>query len=162
MRLFSVDQASLISGWAIFENGNYANSGVIKKDKSTPIIRRVPQMANDICKKIEESNVDAVVIEGIQNQGSMKTTLDLARLQGGIMMWCEVNQKPLYILLPTEWRSALNYQQGPKVKREMLKEQSLNFVKSELGLNIDSEDENEACAINAAAHRIYGWDDDEI
>ena len=112
MRVISLDQASLISGWCIFEDGAYIDSGVITKNKKIPIIQRVPQMAEAICQKIEDSNVDVVIIEGIQNQGSIKTTLDLARLQGGIMMWCETNQKTLHILPPSEWRAALKFKLG--------------------------------------------------
>lgn len=168
MRIISFDQASLVTGWAIFDNGVYINSGVITKDKKIPIIQRVPQMAEAICKKIEKTNVDMVIIEGIQNQGSIKTTLDLARLQGGIMMWCEINKKPLHILSPSEWRSALKFKLGAKTKRDELKAQAKNYVSEyyELDINID---EAEAICINAAAQKIFDLpkivlvdDEDEI
>ena len=159
MRVISLDQASLISGWSIFENGNYVDSGVITKDKKIPIIRRVPQMAKAICDKIQMSNVDEVVIEGIQNQGSIKTTLDLARLQGGIMMWCEINKKPLHILSPSEWRSALKFQLGAKTKRDELKIQAEDYVSEHYKLDINT-DEAEAICINAAAHKIFDFDDE--
>ena len=159
MRIISFDQASLISGWALFENDIYIDSGVITKNKNIPIIQRVPQMAQAICEKIKASNVDMVVIEGIQNQGSIKTTLDLARLQGGIMMWCEVKQKPLHILSPSEWRSALKFKLGSKVKREELKTQAENYVSEHYGININT-DEAEAICINAAAQKIFDADND--
>lgn len=159
MRVIAFDQASLISGWSIFENGTYVNSGVITKDKKIPIIQRVPQMAEAICKKIEESNIDVVIIEGIQNQGSIKTTLDLARLQGGIMMWCEINQKPLHVLSPSEWRSALKFKLGAKTKRDELKVQAENYVSEHYKLDINT-DEAEAICINAGAHKIFDFDDE--
>ncbi len=154
MRVISLDQASLISGYCIFENGTYVESGIITKSQKIPIETRVPQMADAICKKIEESNIDCVIMEGIQNQGSIKTTLDLARLQGGIMMWCEVNQKPLHVLLPSEWRSVLKFQMGAKVKRDVLKAQAADYIKEHYNLNINI-DEAEAICINEAAHKIY-------
>lgn len=159
MRVISLDQASLTSGWAVFENGTYVDSGVITKDKKIPIIQRVPQMAKAICEKIKESNVDVVIIEGIQNQGSIKTTLDLARLQGGIMMWCEVNQKSLHILSPSEWRSALKFKLGAKTKRDELKVQAENYVSEHYKLDINT-DEAESICINVAAHKIFDLNDD--
>ena len=159
MRIISFDQASLISGWAIFENEVYIDSGVITKDKKTPIIQRVPQMAKAICEKIEASNVDVVVIEGIQNQGSIKTTLDLARLQGGIMMWCEINQKPLHILMPSEWRSILKFKLGARVKRDELKAQAESYVSKNYGIDINT-DEAESICINIAAHKTFDFDDE--
>jgi Holliday junction resolvasome RuvABC endonuclease subunit len=159
MKIISLDQASLISGWCIFEDGVYIDSGIITKNKKIPIIQRVPQMAQAICEKIETSNADVVVIEGIQNQGSIKTTLDLARLQGGIMMWCEINHKPLYILSPSEWRSALKFKLGAKTKRDELKVQAENYVSEHYNLDINT-DESEAICINVAAQKIFDLDDD--
>lgn len=159
MKVISLDQASLVSGWCVFEDGDYVDSGVITKDRKIPIIQRVPQMAEAICKKIEEFNADAVIIEGIQNQGSIKTTLDLARLQGGIMMWCEVNQKPLHILPPSEWRAALKFKLGAKTKRDALKAQAENYVSEHYKLDI-STDEAESICINVAAHKIFDFDDE--
>lgn len=162
MRMLSMDQSTRVTGWSVFEDGQYVKSGVIDLHKNTDTDERSKQMAVEICKIIEDNKPQHVIIEEVQQQSNVATVIKLARIQGVAIGFCAAHDIDIHILTPTRWRSALGYQQGPKVKREMLKEQSLNFVKSELGLNIDSEDENEACAINAAAHRIYGWDDDEI
>jgi Holliday junction resolvasome RuvABC endonuclease subunit len=154
MRLIAWDQASITSGYSVFEDGKYVDSGIIVKDKKIPIVERIPKMAEAICMKIKEHSPDIVVIEGIQNQGSIKTTLDLARLQGGIMMWCDIKKIPLHILMPSEWRSALKYQQGKFVKREELKQQSLDYIKKHFELE-KSEDEAEAICIGAVACNLY-------
>jgi Holliday junction resolvasome RuvABC endonuclease subunit len=161
MRIISFDQASITAGWSLFDENGYIDSGIIKKDKNIPINQRVPQMAEAICEKIKLSNADMVIIEGIQNQGSIKTTLDLARLQGGIMMWCEVKQKPLHIVSPSEWRAALKFKLGSKVKREELKIQAENYVLKHYGLSINT-DEAEAVCINAAAQKMFVLDDNDI
>ena len=97
MKIFSVDQASVITGWALFDDGKYIDSGVIKKSKDIPIADRVPAMALAICAKIKEVQPDVVVIEDIQNQNSVKTVVDLARLQGGIIMYCANKHIPIKI-----------------------------------------------------------------
>ena len=159
MRVIAFDQASINAGWSLFDENGYVDSGVITKNKTIPIDKRVPQMAEAICGKIKELKADAVCIEGIQTQSNQRTVIDLARLQGGIMMYCEIKHIPIYILSPSEWRKILEYQQGPKVKREVLKQQSLDFVKNKFKLEL-IEDEAEAVCINEAAHRIYGFDDE--
>ena len=153
MRLFSADQATITSGWALFDDGQYIDSGVITKNKSMPIAERVPAMALSICAKIKEVQPDAVVIEDIQNQNSVKTVVDLARLQGGIIMYCANKGIPIKIYHPSAWRSVLQFTQGSKTKRDDLKKQATTYVK-ELGFDIASEDESEAICINLAAQQM--------
>lgn len=154
MRLIAFDQASVNAGYSIFEDGNYIESGIITKSNSIPIIDRVPLMAAAICAKIKESGADVAVIEGIQTQSNQKTVIDLARLQGGIMMWCSIKKTPLKILMPTEWRKILKYKMGPKVPRSELKQQSMEYVKEHFGLENISEDRAEAICIGAAASTL--------
>lgn len=153
MILFSADQATITSGYSIFDDGKYIESGVIKKSKDIPIADRVPAMALAICKKIKEVQPDIVIIEDIQNQSSVKTVIDLARLQGGIIMYCASKGIPVEIYHPSQWRKTLGFTQGTKTKRDALKEQAEEYVK-ELGFKIESQDECEAICINLAAQKM--------
>ncbi len=153
MKILSFDQASVIAGWALFDDGQYIDSGVIKKSKDMPIADRVPAMALAICKKIKELQPNVVIIEDIQNQNSVKTVVDLARLQGGIIMYCVSKGIQIEIYHPSTWRKALGFTQGSKTKRDALKEQATEYVKS-LGFKIESEDESEAVCINLAAQKM--------
>lgn len=153
MKILSFDQASVIAGYALFDDNEYVDSGVIKKSKDIPIAERVPAMALAICKKIKEVEPDYVIIEDIQNQNSVKTVVDLARLQGGIIMYCASKGIPIKIYHPSTWRSALQFTQGSKTKRDALKEQATEYVKG-LGFQITSEDESEAICINLAAQKM--------
>lgn len=153
MRLISFDQASVITGYALFDDGQYIDSGVIKKGKDMPISDRVPAMALAICAKIKEVKPDVVIIEDIQNQNSVKTVVDLARLQGGIIMYCANKHIPIKIYHPSTWRKALQFVQGTKTKRDDLKKQAVEYVKG-LGFDIKSEDESEAVCINLAAQKM--------
>lgn len=153
MKILSFDQASVIAGYALFDGETYVESGVIKKSKDIPIADRVPAMALSICKKIKEVQPDVVIIEDIQNQNSVKTVVDLARLQGGIIMYCVSKGIPIKIYHPSTWRSALQFTQGSKTKRDALKEQATEYVKG-LGFKITSEDESEAICINLAAQKM--------
>ena len=161
MKVLAFDQSTRVTGWSVFDDGQYVTSGVIDLHKNTDTEERSKQMAVEICKVIKKNKPDTTIIEEVQQQSNVATVIKLARIQGVAIGFCAAHNIELHILTPTRWRSALNYKQGPKVKREDLKQQSLDFVKTELKLDIESEDENEACAINEAAHRIFGWSSED-
>ena len=58
------------------------------------------------------------------------------------------------VYCPMQWRKALGYRQGGKVKRAELKQQSADYVKEHFGFDNFSEDRNEAICIGVAAHKI--------
>ena len=162
MRILAFDQSTRVTGFSVFEDGQYVKSGVIDLHKIKDTDERSKQMGLSICEIIENNQPNEIVIEEVAMQSNPDTLKKLARIQGMAIGFATAHNIPTHILEPTKWRSSLKFVQGPKVKREQLKEQSMNFVKNVLGLNIESEDETEAIAINEAAHRVYGWEDDEI
>lgn len=158
MRILAFDQSTRVTGYSIFDDGKYVKSGVIDLHKIKETDERSKQMSVEICKIIENNKPDVTIIEEVQQQSNTATVIKLARIQGVAIGFCAAHNIDLHILRPTEWRSALGYQQGPKVKREALKQQSLDFVKKNFGLEL-IEDEAEAVCINEAAHRIYEFDE---
>lgn len=161
MLIMSMDQSTRKSGWSVFEDGKYVCSGVVDKSKSElDTDERSFEMAKDLWKIIKKYKPQELVIENVQKQSSVSTVITLARLQGMIIGYAEAHGVKTHILLPSQWRKALSYSQGPKVKRAELKKQSLEYVKKNYGFE-KCEDENEAIALNAAAHKIYNFTDEE-
>ena len=157
MRVVSFDQSTRCSGYAVFEDGKYVASGVIDMNKSElETDKRSFEMAKEIWKVIKKYNPQELIIENVQQQSNPSTVIVLARLAGMIIGYAEAHNIHVHILLPSQWRKALNYSQGAKVKRQELKQQSINYVKNNFGLDL-SEDECEALCINEAAHKIYKW-----
>ena len=155
MNILSFDQSTRLTGWAYFEDGKYVDSGVIDKHQITKMDERIRQMGLAICHKIKELKPDMVVIENIQQQGNVKTVIDLARLQGCVILYCASKNIPLNVLHPTEWRRALQYHQGRGVAREELKQQSLDYISEHLGVTDFSEDRCEAICIGFASYQIF-------
>ena len=159
MKILSMDQSTRVTGFAVFEDGQYIKSGVIDLHKIKNTDERSKQMGLEICKLIEEYKPNEIIIEEVAMQSNASTLKKLARIQGMIIGFATAHNIPTHILEPSKWRSVLCYKQGPKVTREELKEQSFNFVKNKFKLEL-IEDEAEAVCINEAAHRIYGFDDE--
>ncbi len=155
MKVLSMDQSTRVSGYCLFQDGKYIESGVIDMSKSelnTP--ERSFEMAKALWEVIKKHQPDHLIIEDTQQQNNVKTVIILSRLQGMIIGYAEAHNVKVHILLPSAWRKALKYTQGPKIKRQELKQQSIDYVKKIFGLVL-SEDECEAVCINEAAHKIY-------
>ena len=161
MKVLAFDQSSRCSGYAFFENGEYVESGVIDMSKSKlGTYERSFEMARELWKVIKKYKPEHLIIEDTQQQSNIKTVI-LARLQGIIIGYAEAHGVKVHILLPSQWRSALSYSQGPKIKRAELKQQSIDYVKEIFGLDV-SDDEAEAIAECVAAHKIYNFANEEV
>lgn len=157
MRVLSFDQSTRVSGWSYFEHGQYVTSGVIDLSKSKlETDKRSFEMAKELWKIIKKYKPEHLILENVQQQSSVNTVIILARLAGMIIGYAEAHNIQTHILLPSQWRKMLGYSQGAKVKRQELKQQSIDYVKKHLKLDL-SEDECEAICINEAAHKIFGF-----
>lgn len=162
MKVLTFDQSTRVSGYSYFEEGKYVCSGLVDLSKSTlSTYDRSFKMAKALWKIIKKYNPDCLVIEDTQQQNNVQTVITLARLQGMVIGYAEAHGIGVHILLPTKWRGVLGYAQGPKVKRGMLKQQSIDRVKNNYGLDLP-EDECEAININEAAHKIFKFVEDDI
>ena len=160
MRVLAFDQSTKVTGWSLFIDSKYINSGVIDLGKNKNTEERSKQMAVEICNVITESKPDVTIIEEVAMQSNAQTLKLLARIQGVAIGFCAAHNIPLHILEPSKWRSALDFKQGRAVKREELKVQSFDYVRENYGFDDFTEDRCEAVCINAAAHKIFDLDDE--
>ena len=154
MKVMSFDQSTRVSGWSLFQDGDYLCSGIVDMNTSKlNTSERSFEMAKELWKILKKYKPDHLVIEDTQQQNNVKTVITLARLQGMIIGYAEAHKIKVHILLPSQWRAALSYTQGPKVKRAELKKQSAEYVKNKYGFDLP-EDENEAICEGLAAYKI--------
>lgn len=162
-KILSFDQSTKLSAFSWWINGQYIESGYIDLHKNTDTPDRVRKMGIELCNTIDKYKPDIVVIEEVAQQNNAQTLKLLARIQGIIIGFCAAHDIDTYIVEPTKWRSQLGFKLGPKVKRETLKSQAIQYVKDTYGLEL-GEDECEAICIGDASHKIYefGIDADGI
>lgn len=159
MKVLSLDQSTRCTGYSYFEDEEYTESGVIDLSKSKlKTEERSFEMAKEIWKVIKKYKPQFVILEGVQQQSNPSTMVILARLSGMIIGYAEAHNVKTYILLPSQWRKQLGYSQGAKVKRQELKQQSIDYIKNMLGKELP-EDESEAVALGVAAHKIFDFYD---
>jgi len=155
MKILAFDQSSNLSGFCLLDDDKLISSGVIDKHKIKDSDVRIAEMNVTICEKISELQPECVVIENVQSQGSVATVILLARLQGMILGYCYANGIRAEILSPATWRAKLSFTQGPKVKRDELKQQAINYVADHLGIKDANVDEAEAMCIAIAASHFF-------
>lgn len=158
MVVVSMDQSTRVSGYAVFQDGDYVHSGLVDMSKSKlETDERSFEMAKALWKVLKKYKPEHLIIEETQQQSNVKTVITLARLQGMIIGYADAHGIKVHILQPSKWRAALGYRQGSKIKRAELKQQSLDYVKENLGLDLP-EDQAEAVCEGIAAHKIFGFE----
>lgn len=153
-RILSLDQASVKSGFAVFDGSDLLKWGLLAANKDDESGKRIIEMADKIEELVAKYNPDEVIFEGIQKQQSVQVVIVLARLQGCIIDICRKYHISYSIYQPTTWRSNLQFQQG-SAKRSELKRQAVEYVKNAYGLSI-GEDVCEAICIGLSHLRQIG------
>ena len=69
MRILALDQASRISGWAIFEDENLITYGKIDLSKYDDIGTRLHLLREGVRDLIEDEHIDKIILEDIYMDG---------------------------------------------------------------------------------------------
>lgn len=145
MKICVLDQASIKTGYAIFDNSDLVRWGLIDLSKEKTIENRFKTMIQKIDLLISRINPDLVIFEDVNKRNNIKTLIMLSRLQGSIMNSCCLHNKPYKIYAPSTWRKIVNITQGAKVKRAELKKQAMAFVKQSYGITVGDDIAESIC-----------------
>lgn len=121
-RILALDQATHISGFAIFNNKNLIEYGTFEATGTNDIERSV-QVKQWLLSLIDQFEIDFVGLEGIQYQTAAGVTTfeTLARLQGILAATCYEEKIPYKIAPTNTWRLHCGVQgrSRPDRKRSM-------------------------------------------
>lgn len=150
MRILAFDQASAITGWALFVDGELEQYGKIKVTSIRDVVERHKQMDIQTVDLLKAMKPDFVMIEDMylgKNVASLKT---VSQSRGLIMGYCHYYDIDIELLMPSAWRRALSLTQGKDVKRAELKKQAQAYVQNRFGIKA-TQDEADAICIGCAA-----------
>lgn len=104
-RILALDQATHISGYAVFNNKNLIEYGTFEATGENDIERSV-QVKQWLISLIDQFEIDFVGLEGIQYQTAAGVTTfeTLARLQGILAATCYEEKIPYKIVPTNTWR----------------------------------------------------------
>ena len=153
--LLALDQASIITGYAIFQNGKLAHYGKIEL-KDEEIGPRLVTLRNEIIKLINAYDIDYVAFEDIQMQASVgnnvKTFKVLANVYGVILELCEELKLKYEIVSSNTWKSTLKIKGKGRAEQ---KRAAQAFVQEVYGVK---PTQDEADAICIGSHMIKNSD----
>lgn len=142
--IINFDQATKITGYSIFKDGNLVTYGLLKvnKDEKNPI-ERMKEMNDKIIALIDDVKPDYIVFENVQFQNNYGTFQQLSQLQGIIMAYLFKLDIGFTIIEPSAWK-AFCMIKGKN--REQQKPNTIKFVKEVYKVDV-SEDEADAIGI---------------
>lgn len=154
MRLLALDQASRVTGVAIFNDDKLVKYGTFEIKSNQELGKRLTQFLENLDKLYAAYHFDAVVYEDIQLQmGNVETYKKLAYIQAMILFWCEKHEKNLYCLSPSHWRKVLKDKYGMSWgrKRAEQKQTAIDFIQEHYKKEVDSDTADAIC-IGCAAN----------
>lgn len=154
MRLLALDQASRVTGVAIFDDDKLVKYGTFEIKSNQELGKRLTQFLENLDKLYAAYHFDAVAYEDIQLQmGNVETYRRLAYIQAMILFWCEKNEKNLYCLSPSHWRKILKDKYGMSWGRKRVeqKQTAIDFIQEHYKKEVDSDTADAIC-IGCAAN----------
>lgn len=142
----ALDASTTCTGWSVFKNGIYVDSGSIDLKKDRDIEHRTTIMTKKICQVINFYHPDKVFLEDTAKMTNISVLKSLCWLAGGIKFWCHINDYPIELIMPSTWRKYVGIQDY-KAKRAELKSKAISLCKSLLDIDAD-EDRAEAILMN--------------
>ena len=153
--LLSLDTSTTSTGWAIFKDGEYQESGVIddfKKVKNG--YERLKLMTKELLDNIGQLKPDIIVIEKDVVFGNMKVIDMLMKIIGAVYGFCLFNEITYYEFAPSEWRKYVKLQAFGR-KRDEFKKASIKYIKDNLNMEVN-DDEADAICIGLAYCKKFG------
>lgn len=145
----ALDASSTCTGWSVFEDGKYVESGFIDLHKDKDSEHRIYEMAKKIGEKIYYYQPHKIILEDTYSSPNVSTLKLLANLAGAIKFYCYLHNYEIETIYPSEWRGLLHIQEKG-AKRNELKNKAFNICIDQLGLDDLKEDQAESVCINLA------------
>lgn len=147
MKIIGIDASTNKTGICLFDDGEYVTHTIIDCHKEKDAMKRIPMMANKICKYLDGINdIDVIIMEKSILKSNIDTVQKLSNLSGAIMLYAYQHGIKFENPVPSEWRCKIGLEQSKNIKREILKLEAIKAVKQEYGLDV-SDDEAESCLL---------------
>ena len=134
-----IDASTTKTGISVMKDGKLIFYTLIDLHEDRDTTRRIKNMLLEICKVLDQYDIDAVYMEKAFKMANADTTIKLANLSGGVILYCAQKDIEFNNPLPTEWRAKIGLQQSKKIKREVLKAEAIKAVKDEYGIDANDD-----------------------
>lgn len=147
-KLIGLDTSSSCSGYSIFINGIYSNSGIFNYKNEKDSDERLQKMCIALLSFLDKEHPDIVAIETTVVTRNAEAQRTLTMILGVVYGWCITHTCEYVGLRPTEWRSLISKEKKGR-KREELKQWSVHTAKELFNLKCN-DDQSDAILIGQA------------
>lgn len=103
-RIIALDNATHITGWAVFDNSELVGYGKYTT-KAGEQSDRIAEMGDWLLGLLENWEPNTIILEDIQQQSNVSTFKTLAKLQGVLEYIIRKSDVEYYIVSPATWKS---------------------------------------------------------
>jgi len=166
MLVAGIDASTKATGVSIMRDGELIYYKLISIDsKEVPdAYERIKKMFVQIGNIIDKYDIDAMYMEkAICKGGNVDVTIKLAYLSGGMSLYCLQNGIEFHNPTPAMWRKAVGIKNGRGVLRAEQKEQAIQAVKMEYGIDV-GDDIAESICLARSAFKLpkFKFEEDEL
>lgn len=154
-KLLSLDTSTASTGWALYINGKYIESGCIKIEK---VQNKLSAMVSRLFFLIETKHPDAIIVEEMVVVRNPQVARNLTMILGALYGKCIEENIEWQTLRPTEWRKLVDPGKKPITRKE-LKEWSKQKAKELFGIDAN-DDVSDAILIGQAYINLFLTGDD--
>lgn len=153
MVVAGIDGSTKNTGISIMQDSELIFHTLISLPKEKDCMKRIPQMLLKICETLDQYEVDEVRMEKAFNKQNVKTTMQLANVAGGVMLYCAQRGIKFIHPEPSVWRKDVGLKQGSGVHRDTLKAEAVKAVKDIYGFD-EGDDVAESVLICRSAFNL--------
>ena len=155
-KLLSFDSSTKSTGYALFVNGKYKETGCLNHTSVKDADKRFVEMIKDICQVIDKYAPDIVTWETPVVMRNAQVQRFLTMIVGAIICKCIEKNIFFYSFRPTEWRKLVS-DNGEKIprKRDELKAWGKEKVVKTFNVEVENDDESDAILIGQAYVNLY-------
>ena len=139
MLVAGLDCSTNKSGVSIMKDGKLIFYTLIDLHKEKDVMKRIQNMLLQICDILDQYDVDAIYMEKAFSNQNVDTTMKLANLAGGVILYCAKHGIEFNHPLPSVWRSKIGIEQSNKIKRDVLKAEAIKAVKNEYKIDVNDD-----------------------
>ena len=141
--ILALDASTRSTGYAVFDKNELITYGCLTAS-SNDLINRIQKIILGLNEVFKNYKIDKIILEEVRPEDGMqniKTHRALMWLQGAIAMLAHEIDKKIEIeyMYPSQWRKHCGIGTGRGVKREVVKQRDIEFVKKTYGLDVNDD-----------------------
>ena len=145
-KLLALDQASIVTGWSVFNDEQLVEYGLIKLNKDDELGKRLVVFRHSLIDLINKYEINEIAFEDIQMQTSIGNNVQtfkvLANIYGIVLELAEELHIPYHIVPSSSWKSTLGIKGK---KRSEQKQNAQMYVEQVYHIKVTQDESDSIC-----------------